>query len=48
MSRTLKIGQIPGRSCVNSLSEKWATMLAGFDAYIWEHCIAMEESFRAD
>jgi hypothetical protein len=30
------------------MSDKWAGRLAGFDAYIWEHCIAMEESLRAD
>ena len=35
-------------ACVNSMSDKWATRLAGFDAYIWEHCFAMEESLRAD
>lgn len=34
--------------CVNTMTDKWATRLAGFDAYIWEHCIAMEESQRAD
>jgi hypothetical protein len=30
------------------MTDKWETRLAGFDAYIWEHCIAMEESLRAD
>jgi glyoxylase-like metal-dependent hydrolase (beta-lactamase superfamily II) len=34
--------------CVNAMTEKWAPRLAGFDAYIWEHCVAMEESLRAD
>lgn len=34
--------------CVNTMTDKWETRLAGFDAYIWEHCIAMEESLRAD
>jgi glyoxylase-like metal-dependent hydrolase (beta-lactamase superfamily II) len=34
--------------CVSAMNDKWATRLAGFDAYIWEHCIAMEESLRAD
>jgi hypothetical protein len=34
--------------CGNAMTDKWATRLAGFDAYIWEHCIAMEESLRAD
>jgi hypothetical protein len=30
------------------MTDKWATRLAGFDAYVWEHCIEMEESLRAD
>jgi glyoxylase-like metal-dependent hydrolase (beta-lactamase superfamily II) len=34
--------------CVNAMSDPWEERLAGFDAYIWEHCIAMEESLRAD
>jgi hypothetical protein len=34
--------------CVNAMTDKWAARLAGFDAYIWDHCIAMEESLRAD
>ena len=34
--------------CVNTMTDKWATRLAAFDAYIWDHCFAMEESLRAD
>jgi hypothetical protein len=34
--------------CVNNMTGKWATRLAGFDAYIWDHCFAMEESLRVD
>lgn len=34
--------------CVNAMTDKWAKRLAGFDAFIWEHCIAIEESLRAD
>jgi glyoxylase-like metal-dependent hydrolase (beta-lactamase superfamily II) len=34
--------------CVNTMTPKWATRLAGFDAYIWEHCYSMVESLRAD
>lgn len=34
--------------CVNMMTEKWATRLAGFDAYIWDQCFTMQESIRAD
>jgi hypothetical protein len=34
--------------CVNTMTDKWANRLAAFDAYIWDHCFAMEESLRAD
>jgi glyoxylase-like metal-dependent hydrolase (beta-lactamase superfamily II) len=34
--------------CVNTMTDQWATRLAAFDAYIWDHCFAMEESLRAD
>jgi glyoxylase-like metal-dependent hydrolase (beta-lactamase superfamily II) len=34
--------------CVNTMTEAWASRLAAFDAYIWDHCFAMEESLRAD
>jgi glyoxylase-like metal-dependent hydrolase (beta-lactamase superfamily II) len=34
--------------CVNAMTDKWASRLAAFDAYIWDHCFAMEESLRAD
>jgi glyoxylase-like metal-dependent hydrolase (beta-lactamase superfamily II) len=34
--------------CVNQLSPKWATKLAGYDVYIWDQCYAMEQSLRID
>jgi len=34
--------------CVNSLTPKWSTKLAGFDVYIWDQCYAMEQSLRID
>jgi len=34
--------------CVNELSPKWSTKLAGFDVYIWDQCYAMEQSLRID
>lgn len=34
--------------CVNAMTLKWAGRLAAFDAFIWDHCFAMEESIRAD
>jgi glyoxylase-like metal-dependent hydrolase (beta-lactamase superfamily II) len=34
--------------CVNAMTEKWETRLAGFDAYIWDQCFTMQESIRAD
>lgn len=35
-------------SCVNSLSPKWKTKLAAFDAFVWDQCYAMEQSLRGD
>lgn len=35
-------------ACVNSLTPKWSTKLAGFDALIWDQCYAMEQSLRGD
>jgi hypothetical protein len=34
--------------CVNALTPKWSTKLAGFDALIWDQCYAMEQSLRGD
>ncbi|MEP7377299.1 MAG: MBL fold metallo-hydrolase [Chitinophagaceae bacterium] len=34
--------------CVNTLTPKWASKLAGFDVYIWDQCYAMEQSLRID
>jgi hypothetical protein len=34
--------------CVNTLTPKWSTKLAGFDVYIWDQCYAMEQSLRID
>ena len=34
--------------CVNELTPKWSTKLAGFDVYIWDQCYAMEQSLRIE
>ena len=34
--------------CVNTLTPKWSTRLAGFDVYIRDQCYAMEQSLRID
>lgn len=34
--------------CVNALTPRWSTKLAGFDVYIWDQCYAMEQSLRID
>jgi glyoxylase-like metal-dependent hydrolase (beta-lactamase superfamily II) len=34
--------------CVNSLTPKWSSKLAGYDVYIWDQCYAMEQSLRID
>jgi glyoxylase-like metal-dependent hydrolase (beta-lactamase superfamily II) len=34
--------------CVNAVTPKWGTRLAGFDVYIWDQCYAMEQSLRID
>lgn len=41
------IDRVAGQ-CVNTVSEKWKTKLAGFDVYIWDQCYAMEQSLRID
>jgi hypothetical protein len=30
--------------CVNSLEDKWAKRLGGYDAFVWDQCYAMEQS----
>ena len=34
--------------CVNALTPKWSTRLAGFDVYIWDQCYSMEQSLRIE
>jgi glyoxylase-like metal-dependent hydrolase (beta-lactamase superfamily II) len=34
--------------CVNTLTPKWSTKLAAFDAFVWDQCYAMEQSLRGD
>ncbi|NYT41435.1 MBL fold metallo-hydrolase [Sphingomonas sp. R-74633] len=34
--------------CVNTLTPKWQSRLAGFDVYVWDQCYAMEQSLRID
>jgi glyoxylase-like metal-dependent hydrolase (beta-lactamase superfamily II) len=34
--------------CVNALTPKWSSKLAGYDVYIWDQCYAMEQSLRID
>lgn len=34
--------------CVNAVTPKWSGKLAGFDVYIWDQCLSMEQSLRID
>jgi glyoxylase-like metal-dependent hydrolase (beta-lactamase superfamily II) len=34
--------------CMNSVTPKWQSRLAGYDAFIWDQCYAMEQSLRID
>ncbi|MFZ0266427.1 MBL fold metallo-hydrolase, partial [Caulobacter sp.] len=34
--------------CVNTVTPKWQSRLAGYDVYIWDQCYAMEQSLRID
>jgi glyoxylase-like metal-dependent hydrolase (beta-lactamase superfamily II) len=34
--------------CVNKLTSKWSTKLAGYDVFIWDQCYAIVESLRLD
>jgi glyoxylase-like metal-dependent hydrolase (beta-lactamase superfamily II) len=41
------IDRVAGQ-CVNTLTPKWASKLAGFDVYVWDQCYAMEQSLRIE
>ena len=41
------IDRVAGQ-CVNTLTPKWSSRLAGFDVYIWDQCYAMEQSLRIE
>ena len=34
--------------CVNTLTPVWQDRLAGFDVFIYDQCLAMEQSIRVD
>lgn len=34
--------------CMNAVTPKWQPRLAGYDAFIWDQCYAMEQSIRID
>src|SRR6266478_2248595 len=34
--------------CVNTLTLKWSTKLAGYDVFIWDQCYSMEQTLRID
>jgi glyoxylase-like metal-dependent hydrolase (beta-lactamase superfamily II) len=35
-------------SCVNKLTPKWKNRLAGYDVYVYDQCMSMEQSLRVD
>jgi glyoxylase-like metal-dependent hydrolase (beta-lactamase superfamily II) len=41
------IDRVAGQ-CVASVTRRWRSRLAGFDAFIWDQCYAMEQSLRID
>lgn len=41
------IDRVAGQ-CVNTLTPKWSTKLAGFDVFIWDQCYSMEQSLRIE
>ena len=41
------IDRVAGQ-CVNTLTPKWSSRLAGFDVYIWDQCYSMEQSLRIE
>jgi len=34
--------------CVDTLTPKWQSRLAGYDVYIWDQCYSMEQALRID
>lgn len=34
--------------CMNAVTPKWQSQLAGYDVFIWDQCYAMEQSLRID
>jgi hypothetical protein len=34
--------------CVNTLTPKWSSKLAGYDVFIWDQCYSMEQTLRID
>lgn len=34
--------------CVNAVTPKWRSRLAGYDVFIWDQCQAMQQSLRVD
>ena len=41
------IDRVAGQ-CVNTLTPKWSTKLAGYDVFIWDQCYSMEQTLRVD
>jgi glyoxylase-like metal-dependent hydrolase (beta-lactamase superfamily II) len=41
------IDRVAGQ-CVNTLTPKWSTRLAGFDTFIWDQCYSMEQTLRIE
>ncbi len=41
------IDRVAGQ-CVNTLTARWSTRLAGFDVWIWDQCYSMEQTLRID
>ena len=35
-------------SCVNAVTPTWGNVLGGFDVFVWDHCIAMQESLQVE
>ena len=41
------IDRVAGQ-CVNALTPKWSSRLAGYDVFVWDQCYAMEQSLRIE
>lgn len=41
------IDRVAGQ-CVNTVTPKWSTKLAGYDVFIWDQCYSMEQALRID